>query len=351
MSLLPGRLLLCALFLLLAGAAGGCGKKTPPVPPNTVLPAAISDLQGVVDEKGVTLSWSYPRRTVRGERLPYRIEGFYLSRAVIPPGEECPGCPIPFGPPVEIKGAPEEGGRMVYREALLRPGHRYVYQVRSRAGLLVVSEGSNTVSLLWDTPLMAPADFRIEAGDRQLALRWQPPPALLDGSPVEGPLRYQLYRSLDGESFAPLGGLLDALEHVDSGVRNERTYHYQVRGVRLLDGSPAAGLPSAVLAATPRDLVPPAAPGHVAVVPTETGVRVLWEAVSDADLAGYRIYRRSAAMPGAVLIGEVGAASLSYVDAALPAGPEIWRYSVTAFDRARPANESAASMEVVYEKE
>jgi len=339
------------LAVLLLGAVSGCGKKTPPVPPGTMLPAAITDLSSQMDEKGVTLTWSYPRRTVRGERLPYRIEGFFLSRAVIPLGGECEQCPLPFGPPLEIKAEQEEGGRVLYREALLRPGHRYVYRVRSKAGLFVTSEESNTVSVVWDTPLLAPREFHIQEGDRQLTLRWQQPAALLDGSPLAGPVRYQVYRSTDGAEFAALGGMVDSLEYVDPEVRNDRTYHYKVRGVRLLEGTPAAGMATEALAATPRDLSPPAPPGHVTVVGTEAGPRILWEAVAEEDLAGYRIHRRSAKMAAPVMIGEVGGASLSFLDTSLPRGREVWYYSVSAFDRARPPNQSIASMEAMYEKD
>jgi hypothetical protein len=339
------------LAVLLIGAATGCGKKTPPVPPGTVLPAAITDLSSQMDEKGVALTWSYPRRTVQGERLPYRIEGFLLSRAVIPLGGECEQCPIPFGPAMEIKAEQEEGGRVFYREALLRPGHRYVYRVRSKAGLFVTSEESNTVSVVWDTPLLAPREFRIQEGDRQLTLRWQEPAALLDGSPLAGPVLYQVYRSTGGAEFTALGNMVDGLEYADSGVRNGIIYHYKVRGVRLLEGTPAAGMATEALAATPRDLSPPAPPGHVTVVATETGLRILWEAVVEEDLAGYRIHRRSAKMAAPVMIGEVGGASLSFLDSALPRGREVWYYSVSAFDRARPPNESIFSMEAMYEKE
>lgn len=345
------RTVFFSLGVVLLGGGIGCGKKTPPVPPHTALPAAITDLSSHLDEKGVALSWSYPARTVRGERLPYRIEGFLLSRAVIPLEEKCEGCPIPFGPPVEIKAEREDGGRVFYREALLRPGHRYVYRVRSSAGLFVISDESNTVSLVWDTPLMAPGKVTIQEGDRMVTLRWQPPAALLDGSPVSGPVRYQVYRSIKGEEFTALGGLLDGLEYVDTDVRNERSYQYKVRGVRLLEGAGASGMASATLTATPKDLSPPAPPSHVTVVLTEAGPRIFWEAVAEADLAGYRILRRSAKMSAPVMIGEVGGASLSFLDSSLPRGRNVWYYSLVAFDRARPPNESTASMEVRYDSE
>ncbi len=343
------RLRALALALAMLAALSGCGKKTRPVPPDTVLPAPITDLRGQVDEKGVSLSWTYPTRTVQGERLPYRIEKFQLFRAVIPLGEYCRECPIPFGPPIEIEGVSGQGGKVFYQESLLRPRSRYVYQVRSKAGWFVTSDESNTVSLVWDTPLMAPREFGIEEGDRQLTLSWQPPAGLLDGSTVSDPIRYRVYRSTTGEAFAELGGLLEGLSYEDGNLRNGRPYFYRVRAIRLHEGTEAAGMASETVVATPQDRVAPAPPQQVSAFVTEAGVKLIWEAVPESDLAGFRIYRREARKLEPELIAEVGGAGLSYVDATLPRGKGIWYYSVSAFDRARPANESSRSRETLFE--
>jgi len=349
----PAALKIMPLLLGLALLTGlsGCGKKTRPVPPDTVLPAPITDLSYHLDEKGVALTWSYPRRTVQGDRLPYRIEKFELLRAVIPAKDYCADCPIPFGPPIEIIAESSDKGRVSYQELLLRPNHRYVYRVRSKAGWFVSSDASNTVSVVWDTPLLAPGNFRIEEEDKTLTLRWQPPTGLLDGTPVSDPIRYQAFRSSDGgETFAELpGGLMEGLAYTDKGLRNGRAYWYKVRAVRLHAGTQAAGLTSPPVSGVPRDLLPPAPPRKVRAVATREGVKIIWETVTEPDLAGFRIYRRSAQSQTPERIGEIGGAGLSYLDAKLPKGKGVWYYSVTAFDQGRPANESTYSLEAVYE--
>jgi len=347
------RLHILALTLVVLIGISGCGKKTRPVPPDTVLPAPISDLSYQLDEKGVTLNWSYPRATVQGDRLPYRIEKFELLRAVIPTKDYCADCPVPFGPPIEIEAESSDKGKVSYEETLLRPNHRYVYRVRSKAGWFVSSDDSNTVSVVWDTPLLAPANFRAEEGDKTLTLRWQPPAGLLDGTPVSDPIRYQLLRSTDsGATFTEMPGeLIEGVVYTDKGLRNGKAYLYKVRAMRLHAGTVAAGMASEPLSATPRDLTPPAPPQKVRIVATSEGVKILWETVAEPDLAGFRIYRRSAQSTTPERIGEVGGAGLSFLDAKPPKGRGVWYYSVTAFDQARPANESTSSLEATYSEE
>lgn len=346
------KIVLMFLAAALLGGVAGCGKKTRPVPPDTVLPAPISDLSYNLDEKGVELTWSYPRQTVQGDRLPYRIERFELLRAVIPIKDYCADCPVPFGPPIVITAKSGDKGRVSYQETLLRPNHRYVYRVRSKAGWFVSSDDSNTVSIVWDTPLLAPANFKIEETDKTLTLRWQPPAGLLDGTPVSDPIRYQVSRSTDGETFHEMpGDLIEGLTYTDRGLRNGKTYLYKVRAMRLHAGTLAAGMASHPLSAVPRDLTPPAPPQKVRIVATAEGVKIIWETVAEPDLAGFRIYRRSAQSSTRELIGEVGGAGLSFLDTKPPKGRGIWYYSVSAFDQARPANVSTYSIEATYSEE
>lgn len=347
------HILVLALAMVFAAGLSGCGKKTRPVPPDTVMPAPITDLSYYLDEKGVELTWSYPQSTVQGDRLPYRIEKFELLRAVIPVKDYCPDCPIPFGPSIEITAESSDKGKVSYEETLLRPNHRYVYRVRSKAGWFVSSADSNTVSVVWDTPLLAPVNFRIDEADKALTLHWQPPTGLLDGTPVADPIRYQVSRSTDGgETFTEMPGeLIEGLAYTDKGLRNGKPYLYKLRAMRLHAGTVAAGMASPAVSATPHDLMPPAPPQKVRIVVTAEGIKIIWETVAEPDLAGFRIYRRSAQNPTPERIGEVGGAGLSFLDTKPPKGRGVWYYSVTAFDQAKPPNESTSSMEATYSEE
>lgn len=353
-----------AWILPLVLFAAGCGTKTRPVPPQTVAPVPIDDLRFSLSEKGATLVWSYPQKTITGDSLT-RITNFELFRAVIPEDEYCPGCPPPFGPPIEIAGGllPEDGGgrTVQYAETLLRPRHRYFFKVRARTGWWSVGRDSNPVSFVWDTPAQAPADLAIEIGDRVLSLTWKEPEFLLDGTAITGPLVYQVFRSKQSpagtaaeidELFASLGAPVPEARFVDDTVANGERYFYLVRCLRTYEGVLLAGLPSAIVSGTPRDMTPPVPPRNLVAVRTPAGVKLFWEEVREKDLAGYRIYRRDRSPSSKpVLLGVVTATSTTFVDREPPEGEAV-AYFVTAFDTAEPANESLSSIEAwLYEDE
>lgn len=99
------------VFLL----AVGCGRKAPPLSPEAALPIVIEDLQGVVREEGVLLSWTTPSKVDATEvrfRLYRREEEGRFWRAL--------------GEPVVSAG--EEKNTFLDRE--VEEGYRYRYGVR-----------------------------------------------------------------------------------------------------------------------------------------------------------------------------------------------------------------------------
>ena len=131
--------------------------------------------------------------------------------------------------------------------------------------------------------------------------------------------------------------------YTDGGLTNGVTYYYRVTA---LDGTNTSA-PSNTASATPVDRVPPAAPTGVAAAdrPSDQGgvVVVSWAANTDADLAGYHVYR--AAMSGGVFtrVNPALITAASYTDAGLVNGTTYY-YVVRAQDTS--GNESADSVEV-----
>ena len=339
--------LLAVLFLLLL--PGGCGFKTMPVAPQTVVPRAITDLRYQISEKGVTLFWSYPIETVSGDDLT-DIANFMLYRAVIPADSYCETCPIPFGKPIILPGGalPGEGRKTgIYESTLLRPGNLYFFKIRSKTGWLAESADSNVISFIWQIPPMAPTDLKGEVKDSAVALTWKPVTVHIDGTPITRPVKYQVSRSLGGTAFTNIGVPIAATSLVDTSVSNGRKYIYRVQAVTVYDEGTVGGGFSENIVATPVDQIPPAPPVDVKAVHTASGNKIFWNPVEDSDLKGYRIYRRLSGATTAVKIGEVSEQFTLYNDQGFPENAVRLFYSVSSIDGSNPPNESVRSPEVM----
>lgn len=142
-------------ILLILALMPGCGRKTALIPPQKMVPVAISDLRYFLDENGVRLEWTYPVKMENGVEL-LAIENFEVFRAEIPEEEYCDGCPVRFGKQVLVDGgvlpAKGESRKATFIESDLQNGYRYLYKVRSRAGQWYPSSDSNLISFTWKLP-------------------------------------------------------------------------------------------------------------------------------------------------------------------------------------------------------
>ncbi len=330
------------LFLL-----GGCGYKTEPVPPDAIVPRAIEDLRYAVSDKGVTLSWTFPKETIKGTDLT-DIMTFDVYRAVVPVNDYCATCPIPFGEPVAVAGGivdPENDRRGVYETALLRSGHKYFFKVQARTSWWAASADSNIVSFVWHTPAKGAEGIAAQAADSEVNLSWQPVTQLKDGRTTEYSVLYQVQRSQDGRPFMDVGAPVAQTRFTDRELENGVAYSYQVQSVLMVGEFAVSGGLSGVATAVPVDQQAPAPPTGVTVVETTGGIKVFWDKSRDADVKGYRIYRRAANESKGKLIGDVAAVYTIFEDTGIVAGTSYY-YTVTAYDTAAAANESENSREV-----
>lgn len=342
-AVVAGASLLVGISLLVVG---GCGYKNHPVPPATVVPNAIGDLRYETDEKGVTLAWTYPQETIRGNDIAV-IASFDLYRAEIPLQDYCGTCPIPFADPVEQPAglATEDGKarKAVFTMSDLKPGYKYFFKVRSRTSWFAESDDSNIVTFIWQVPARAPENVTARVDDRAIVLQWQPVTALRDGGPIGNPLQYQILRSTGGGDFEKIG-VAKGTSFVDRQVAIKQQYTYQVQSQLLVGKEVVAGGTSRPVSTLAADQTAPAAPSGVTVIETDAGVKVLWEKSETEDLGGYRIYRRTAAAKAMTLVGKVEPVYTLFVDTKAEPGVRYY-YAVTAVDQATPPNESAKSTE------
>jgi hypothetical protein len=356
-----------ALALLLALPLAACGKRGPPVAPELRLPAAVQDLQGAVTGEGVQLTWTLPK--IRTDRSPVReLRRTEVYRRLEDGAPTEPTRPALltfgglFGPPPGVPGfervanimleEPEDGaqvrgGQVTYTDPQggLTFGRRYTYVVLAVDDQGRPSPPSNRVLLAVAAPPEPPPALVARPGDREVRLSWDPPRALVDGSPAPEGLVYEVLRAPAADAPGRLVTTepLTARQYVDLGLQNDVTYHYTVRA-RLGPGGPQSG-PSPVAAATPEDTTAPGQPrGLVAVVAGQT-IRLAWQPQPDPDVAGYHVYRTTTAGRGYVRLTTAAQAGTTYVDTTVQPGATYY-YVVTAVDQARRANESVPSAEV-----
>lgn len=334
-------------LVLLASALAGCGYKTMPVPPGEIVPKAITDLRHELDERGVSLNWTFPEETVRGDELT-DIESFKLFRAVVPADKYCEGCPIPFGEPILVEGgavsagSPREGS---YKTTLLRPGHLYFFKVRSTSGWWAESADSNVVSFMWDIPPASPKKLDAAVGEGKVLLSWDPVTTNIDGTEIAETVKFQVLKNSGSGIFSPVGELQSGLDYEDKQVEYGRKYQYKVQAVTMYEKGQVGGGVSPVAEAIPVDTTPPPVPSGVQAIRTASGVKIVWEKVQAKDVKGYRVYRRLTQDEKPLQIREVSASTTIIDDTELPESDQ-WYYSVTSLDSADPANESKQSVEV-----
>jgi len=396
--LLPALIpvLVPALVLALAGLAG-CGSPGTPQPPSLKLPTPPGDLTASRSGNSVTLHWTMPRRATDRVLLS-GDQRAVICRSVGTAGSGC----NPAGALLVAAGQP-----VTYTDALpplLATGRprllTYTVELENHkkrsAGL------SNPAYSAAGAPPPSIDNLRAQTTAAGIVLHWMPPSEArasgasgasaagsapsTGGSTLPGAryrLRLQRTRILPpGESPEPTaeetragvpqpvqqtlevpqptdpasGGRMDGgwtLDHaIDGDARLNRTYRYTVERVARLDLAghlvEVSGGVSAPVTIDARDVFAPAMPQGLEAVADDQGgaIDLSWTADTEADLAGYRVYRRIAANsePAVRVSGTALLSDPAWRDPSALPGVR-YAYSVSATDKS--GNESARSPEVI----
>lgn len=185
------------------------------------------------------------------------------------------------------------------------------------------------------TPPAAPTGLALTPGNTQIGATWN-----ANGEPdLAG---YNVYRAtaVAGPFTKQNGNLLGSPALTQTGLTNGQTYLYRVTAV---DTSGNESSPSETKSATPvapPDVTPPGAPTGLALTPGNGQIGLVWNGNSEPDLAGYNVYRATAAA-GPFSKQNGGLLALpSLTQVGLTNGQTHW-YCVTAVDSS--GNESAPS--------
>ncbi len=332
----PSRLLiLVGLGLLLAG----CGRKTPPVPPGTLIPRPVKGFHAEITVNGVKLSWKVPVRHSDGSPIA-NLKGFELFRAELPPEESCNGCPVRFEHPIFIpyRGRVERDRVMIYEDRTVTTSHRYVYAVRAVKGIFNKSPMSRRIEVVWHAPPASPSGLKAVWEKGAVVLSWSPSTQYEDGTPMDRPVSYLLQRRRAGAEEWRTIATVEEDSYRDDRVETGILYGYRIVPTITHLGMEIQGPPTPEVRPSALDITPPAPPKGLVASLSSRGVELRWRANKEQDLAGYYVYRREA---GGVVVrlNHRPITDPLFLDRTL-LPPGTYSYSVTAVDRSVPENES-----------
>ncbi len=383
-----GKLLLGLAALAMLASCASVG---PPLPPSLELPKPPSDLGAQRKGDRVLLTWTVPSVTTDRQRVR-RPGPTWICRGLDPILSQC-GTPVGETSPLPNTVATKDSaGKKVsasYTDVLSAqlevstPTGFVTYAVealnRNRRGAGL----SNQVHVTTAPTLPPPEGFRAEVTKEGMELRWTQPS--LPVKPV-GPVAYHLRfyrRAEDSQASISLGeqeyatGVRDLAEAVSEGQKSgedvlssgeeqprsvstgkfldqsiewEKTYYYRTTVVTVV--TEAGKLPAQVegddtpeIQVWAHDTFPPTVPSGLQAVFSGPGqqafIDLIWAPLTEADLAGYNVYRHEPGSTPEKLNSDLLKAP-TYRDMKVVKG-RTYVYSVSAVDVR--GNESARSEE------
>jgi hypothetical protein len=361
--------------LLLSLFVAGCGAPGEPTPPSPPIPVPVTDLAAQQAGDAVQLTFTLPTKTVAGERLT-DAPAVEILRGTLKPGgspdlrsfrivETIPGALLSeyrTADKVLIINRPTEDELRAY------PDRALAYRVRTRASRKRASADSNIVSV---RVLQVPERITVlhtRVTESSIELSWSAPTRTSSGDRLPAVFEYRVYRGEIEPAVAdvaandlskakwksPLAflGTAHAETYRDAAFDFGKTYVYTVRTVISTDGNAIESSDSVQAIVVAGDAFPPAAPQSlvgVIIVGSPTNapeVELSWSINTEADLAGYHVYRSEQQDTPEQLVSTDLLLSPVYRDTSVQLGHTYW-YSVTAVDRS--GNESAHSARVAAE--
>jgi len=345
------------LVLFLAAALTGCGVPGAPLPPSADIPRFVGDLKAVRKGDTVTLTWTTPTETSDGELI--RKPGKMLVQRALSAG---PDSNLVFQTISELPLQPtlKEGrgdqatakdtltsvlnsssaGFAVY--AVLAQGHNgKSFGLPNRASVPLV-------------PNLAPPQ-RISANPvpTGVLISWEESGSAQTAAKTPTQYAYKLMRRLQGANDPVIVTQLNASDHaksfIDTGIEWEKTYEYWIVSVTLWQDSnrksEIEGEDSPVVSVLAHDSFPPANPSGVQAVFSAAAqnsfIDITWTANTEADLAGYNVYRHTGNEPPVKINSEL-VKTPRFPDPGVQPGMRYF-YAVTAVDLR--GNESGKSEE------
>ena len=354
--------LLAIAAALAAAAFTGCGTPAAPSPPSLKLPDPVKNLTAVRTGDQVALAWTMPKKNtdkllIKGN-IPVHVcrkESAGTCSAVTTKLSFAPGASATFTealPAALASGAPRP---LTYFVELMSPHGR-------SAGL---SNGAHVLAGEAPGPVVGLADELHKSG---VVLHWDSGTSAAPGTVIR--LHRKLVSTKPASTAKPSSqqGLFAAPKEpvevtllvdspaegrvLDKSIHFGETYEYRAQRVArvTVDGETVelAGPLSAPIRVDAIDTFPPAVPTGLAAVATAPdstsgpSIDLSWLPVTEADLAGYAVYRREGDGAWQRISPEQPVVGPGFHDPNVQPG-HSYKYAVTAIDQL--GHESARSQE------
>jgi hypothetical protein len=271
------------------------------------IPQPVSDLSAIQVGKSIKLSYTLPKLNTDGSAATtlsaieiYRLISTQVNISLRDAKQSLESM-VPWKKLVKdelSKYTP--GSKIVVIENLadLPPENLFQSQVyyalrainnkKQHAGLSNISSVK-----VWPLPT-APTNLRPSSlGEQYIEIGWESPILRIDGSPMKGPLLFNIYRGVDTQVAAAGRLNQDPVREnhfKDASIELGRRYVYFVRAVDETPGI-VESEESQPLEVTNVDTYPPKAPAEVTAVSDGRAISLVWLPNSEPDLAGYWVYR------------------------------------------------------------
>lgn len=346
-----------ALCLLLAS----CAQTGAPLPPSLELPKPPTDLRASRKGNRVTLNWSEPALTTDRQSVRYlgptlicrSLESGRSETEMTECGNPAAMLPAPSSPPPK-SGTPRPAPQ-TYNGTLpsaMQPQDpaaeiTYAVEVLNRnargAGL------SNRVHVPAVLTLPPPSDLAAELTGDGVVLTWTSTgesQSVSANSPANSPgvqHRYRIYRRDETSGKDATAGEVPLDEagparFTDSSFEWGKTYLYRITAVSVVKRPDSEvqveGDDTPPVRVVAHDVFPPSVPAGLQAAYSGEGqkpfIDLIWAPVTNADLAGYNVYR-SEANGAAIKLNSELVKAPSYRDSRVASG-QTYTYSVSAVD-------------------
>ena len=338
-------------ILLLLFLTAACGKIGEPLPPLIRIPQPIADLTARQQGGEVILGWTLPHLNTDGSTAT-TLASMEIYRTIGDPSPEGGDAPsVGDSDPWRVLRTEPAPGREETRSIrdlldgrdlseVLGKEISYAVKVLNRKGQ---TAGLSNIVTLWLQPVPhSPGRPSLNPAEEFVEISWAPSTTNIDGSPVAAGVAFNLYRA--SPEGGPAGSLLNptpvaGTSYRDGSVRLGESYLYRVRAVLETDRGQVESRDSEQASLFHRDVYPPEPPRRLTLVAGREFLSLAWFPNSEADLAGYHVFRRRGPDEFRRLTA-TATQRTSYEDRDLLKGP-VHAYRVTAVDRA--GNQSSYS--------